>query len=128
MPPVLSIKTAVAKPIHRNEPTRLRVNLFSPGPAATRLRRQAMPGRRARDAARPEDIAPQLAALWKTQRLSPTVSAITAPSANSRRGPYGSNVGVAAQQDLDGKRPRVAPWFLRLHVLRQNLRHGEIAR
>ncbi len=31
-------------------------------------------------------------------------------------------------QDLDGKRPRVAPWFLRLHVLRQNLRHGEIAR
>src|SRR6266536_5707193 len=54
MPPVLSIKTAVAKPIHRNEPTRLRVNLFSPVPAATRLRRQAMPGRRARDAGKAE--------------------------------------------------------------------------
>jgi len=41
----------------------LRVNLFSPGPAATRLRWQAMPGEESATLARPEDIAPQLAAL-----------------------------------------------------------------
>jgi hypothetical protein len=41
----------------------LRVNLFSLGAAATRLRRQAMPGEEPAMLARPEDIAPQLAAL-----------------------------------------------------------------
>ena len=42
--------------------TRLRVNLFDPGPTATRLRREAMPGEHAA-LQRPEDVAPAIAAL-----------------------------------------------------------------
>jgi NAD(P)-dependent dehydrogenase (short-subunit alcohol dehydrogenase family) len=43
--------------------TRLRVNLFDPGPTATRLRRQAMPGEDQTALPQPENIAPKLAAL-----------------------------------------------------------------
>jgi NAD(P)-dependent dehydrogenase (short-subunit alcohol dehydrogenase family) len=43
--------------------TRLRVNLFRPGPVATRLRRQAMPGEDATVLPGPADVAPALAAL-----------------------------------------------------------------
>ena len=43
--------------------TRLRVNLFDPGATATRLRGQAMPGEDPAGLPRPEDVAPQLAAL-----------------------------------------------------------------
>ena len=43
--------------------TRLRVNLFDPGPVATRLRRQAIPGEDQATLPRPEDVAPALAAL-----------------------------------------------------------------
>ena len=43
--------------------TNLRVNLFDPGPVATRLRRQAMPGEDPQTLPKPEDVAPALAAL-----------------------------------------------------------------
>ena len=43
--------------------TRLRVNLFDPGPTATRLRGQAMPGEDQSALPKPEHIAPTLAAL-----------------------------------------------------------------
>jgi len=43
--------------------TSLRVNLFRPGPVATRLRFQAMPGEDASVLPRPSDVAPALAAL-----------------------------------------------------------------
>jgi NAD(P)-dependent dehydrogenase (short-subunit alcohol dehydrogenase family) len=43
--------------------TRLRVNLFDPGIVATRLRGQAMPGEDQSMLARPDDVAPALAAL-----------------------------------------------------------------
>jgi NAD(P)-dependent dehydrogenase (short-subunit alcohol dehydrogenase family) len=43
--------------------TRLRVNLFDPGPTATRLRGQAMPGEDQTVLPKPEQIAPTLAAL-----------------------------------------------------------------
>ena len=43
--------------------TRCRVNLFDPGPVATRLRREAMPGEDASALARPEDVAPGIVAL-----------------------------------------------------------------
>ncbi|MEJ0019160.1 MAG: SDR family NAD(P)-dependent oxidoreductase [Acetobacteraceae bacterium] len=43
--------------------TRLRVNLFDPGPTATRLRTQAMPGEDPRTLQTPADVAPVLAAL-----------------------------------------------------------------
>jgi NAD(P)-dependent dehydrogenase (short-subunit alcohol dehydrogenase family) len=43
--------------------TRLRVNLFDPGPVATRLRGTAMPGEDPATLARPEDVAPAIAAL-----------------------------------------------------------------
>jgi NAD(P)-dependent dehydrogenase (short-subunit alcohol dehydrogenase family) len=43
--------------------TRLRVNLFDPGPTATRLRAQAMPGEDQTTLRRPVDIAPALVAL-----------------------------------------------------------------
>ncbi len=43
--------------------TRLRVNLFEPGPVATRLRRQAFPGENAAALPRPADVAPALVAL-----------------------------------------------------------------
>jgi NAD(P)-dependent dehydrogenase (short-subunit alcohol dehydrogenase family) len=43
--------------------TRLRVNLFRPGPVATRLRKQAMPGEDASTLPGPADVAPALAAL-----------------------------------------------------------------
>ena len=42
--------------------TRLRVNLFDPGPTATRLRGQAMPGEDRTALPKPEHIAPKLAA------------------------------------------------------------------
>ncbi len=41
----------------------LRVNLFDPGPVATRLRREAFPGELQDGLAQPEDIAPALARL-----------------------------------------------------------------
>lgn len=43
--------------------TRLRVNLFEPGPVATRLRAQAMPGEDPRNLPQPQHIAPAIAAL-----------------------------------------------------------------
>ena len=43
--------------------TRLRVNLFDPGVVATRLRANAMPGEDPATLARPDDVAPALAAL-----------------------------------------------------------------
>jgi NAD(P)-dependent dehydrogenase (short-subunit alcohol dehydrogenase family) len=43
--------------------TRLRVNLFSPGPVATRMRSQAMPGENPSTLPKPSDVAPRLAAL-----------------------------------------------------------------
>ena len=43
--------------------TSCRVNLFDPGPVATRLRRTAMPGENAAMLPRPEDVAPAIAAL-----------------------------------------------------------------
>ncbi len=43
--------------------TRLRVNLFDPGPVATRLRRQAFPGEDADKLPRSHDVAPALVAL-----------------------------------------------------------------
>jgi NAD(P)-dependent dehydrogenase (short-subunit alcohol dehydrogenase family) len=42
---------------------RLRVNLFDPGPVATRLRSQAMPGEDPTTLPKPEDVAPSLVAL-----------------------------------------------------------------
>ena len=41
----------------------IRVNLFSPGPVATRMRAQAFPGEDAATLPRPEQVAPDLAAL-----------------------------------------------------------------
>jgi NAD(P)-dependent dehydrogenase (short-subunit alcohol dehydrogenase family) len=43
--------------------TRLRVNLFEPGPVATRLRAQALPGEDPRSLPRPEHLAPAITAL-----------------------------------------------------------------
>jgi NAD(P)-dependent dehydrogenase (short-subunit alcohol dehydrogenase family) len=43
--------------------TRLRVNLFDPGPTATRMRGQAMPGEDPTTIQQPRDVAPALAAL-----------------------------------------------------------------
>ena len=43
--------------------TRLRVNLFEPGPVATRLRAQAMPGEDPRSLPKPDYLAPAIAAL-----------------------------------------------------------------
>jgi len=43
--------------------TRLRVNLFDPGPTATRLRTNAMPGEDPAALPKPDDVAPSLAAL-----------------------------------------------------------------
>jgi NAD(P)-dependent dehydrogenase (short-subunit alcohol dehydrogenase family) len=43
--------------------TRLRVNLFDPGPTATRMRGHAMPGEDPATLAKPADIAPELAML-----------------------------------------------------------------
>ncbi len=43
--------------------TRLRVNLFDPGPVATRLRREAFPGEDAAALPRPADVAAAIAAL-----------------------------------------------------------------
>ena len=43
--------------------TRLRVNLFEPGPIATRLRAQAMPGEDSRNLPLPAHIAPAIGAL-----------------------------------------------------------------
>ncbi len=43
--------------------TRLRVNLFDPGPVATRLRLAAFPGEDSASLPRPESVAPKLAAL-----------------------------------------------------------------
>jgi NAD(P)-dependent dehydrogenase (short-subunit alcohol dehydrogenase family) len=43
--------------------TRLRVNLFDPGPVATKLRGMAMPGENPATLAQPADVAPAIAAL-----------------------------------------------------------------
>lgn len=47
--------------------TRLRVNLLDPGPVATRLRGTAMPGEDQATLARPEDVAPAIAALCRPE-------------------------------------------------------------
>ena len=43
--------------------TRCRVNVYDPGPVATRLRKEAMPGEDASRLRTPEDVAPRIAAL-----------------------------------------------------------------
>jgi NAD(P)-dependent dehydrogenase (short-subunit alcohol dehydrogenase family) len=48
---------------HETETTALRVNLFDPGPVATRLRADAMPGENPATLNQPADVAPALAAL-----------------------------------------------------------------
>jgi NAD(P)-dependent dehydrogenase (short-subunit alcohol dehydrogenase family) len=62
--------------------TRLRVHLFDPGPTATRLRRQAMPGEDPATLPRPADIAPALAALCLPTGYS---AGATPPGASSSR-------------------------------------------
>jgi NAD(P)-dependent dehydrogenase (short-subunit alcohol dehydrogenase family) len=47
--------------------TRLRVNLFAPGPTATRLRASAMPGEDRTTLPTPQEVAPALAALCLPQ-------------------------------------------------------------
>jgi NAD(P)-dependent dehydrogenase (short-subunit alcohol dehydrogenase family) len=48
---------------HEMETTAMRINLFSPGPVATRLRAAAMPGEDQTALARPSDVAPAIAGL-----------------------------------------------------------------
>jgi NAD(P)-dependent dehydrogenase (short-subunit alcohol dehydrogenase family) len=43
--------------------TRLRANLFDPGPVATRMRAQAMPGENPASLPTPAEVAPAVAAL-----------------------------------------------------------------
>jgi NAD(P)-dependent dehydrogenase (short-subunit alcohol dehydrogenase family) len=43
--------------------TKLRINLFDPGPVATKLRREAFPGELQDDLAKPEEVAPAMARL-----------------------------------------------------------------
>ena len=50
--------------------TRCRVNLYDPGPVATRLRKEAMPGEDASRLRTPEDVAPGIAALCEPGLLS----------------------------------------------------------
>ena len=50
--------------------TRCRVNLYDPGPVATRLRKEAMPGEAASRLRTPEDVAPGIAALCEPGLLS----------------------------------------------------------
>lgn len=50
--------------------TRCRVNLYDPGPVATRLRKEAMPGEDASRLRTPEDVAPGIAALCEPGFLS----------------------------------------------------------
>lgn len=45
--------------------TRLRINLFDPGPVATRLRAAAMPGEDPKTLSRPETVAPAIAVLCR---------------------------------------------------------------
>lgn len=53
---------------HENATTRLRVNLFSPGPVRTIMRAKAFPGEDPATLPAPEDVAPQIAALaWPTE-------------------------------------------------------------
>jgi NAD(P)-dependent dehydrogenase (short-subunit alcohol dehydrogenase family) len=49
--------------------TRLRVNLFDPGPVATRLRAVAMPGENPAGRPRPADVAPAIASLCLPQEM-----------------------------------------------------------
>ena len=55
--------------------TSLRVNLFDPGPVATRLRSNAFPGEDKAGLPRPETVAPALATL-----CLPAVDEMAAPS------------------------------------------------
>ncbi|WP_158746758.1 SDR family NAD(P)-dependent oxidoreductase [Acidisphaera sp. L21] len=48
---------------HETEDTTCRVNLFDPGPVATRLRKEAMPGENPAKLRQPEDVADPLVAL-----------------------------------------------------------------
>ncbi len=49
--------------------TRCRVNLFDPGPTATRLRKQAMPGENAATLQQPEAVGPLIAALCEASEM-----------------------------------------------------------
>ncbi|HEX3350004.1 MAG TPA: SDR family NAD(P)-dependent oxidoreductase [Acetobacteraceae bacterium] len=49
--------------------TKLRVNLFSPGVVRTRMRAEAMPGEDPSSLATPEDVAPKLARLCRTEEM-----------------------------------------------------------
>jgi NAD(P)-dependent dehydrogenase (short-subunit alcohol dehydrogenase family) len=72
--------------------TKVRVNLFDPGPVATRLRAEAFPGEHPAKLPKPADIAPALAALCDpaetrhAQTIRPTPSPLPSPS-SSGRGP-----------------------------------------
>lgn len=72
---------------------RLRVNLFDPGIVATRLRRQAFPGEDQAPLARPEDVAPALAALCLPEETRHGEIVEAAPKAMAdaagREGPVG---------------------------------------
>jgi NAD(P)-dependent dehydrogenase (short-subunit alcohol dehydrogenase family) len=67
--------------------TRCRVNLFDPGPVATRLRKEAMPGEDAARLPGPEDVAPAIAALCETTcTLNGQVISPSSPSLACGRG------------------------------------------
>jgi NAD(P)-dependent dehydrogenase (short-subunit alcohol dehydrogenase family) len=60
--------------------TRLRVNLFDPGPVATRLRSNAFPGENPAKLPRPEAVAPALAALClPDETRNGAIVAVSAP-------------------------------------------------
>jgi len=63
---------------HENATTRLRVNLFSPGPVRTIMRAKAFPGEDPATLPAPEDVAPQIAALaWPTETRNGEVVAFS---------------------------------------------------
>jgi NAD(P)-dependent dehydrogenase (short-subunit alcohol dehydrogenase family) len=63
---------------HENETTRLRVNLFSPGPVRTIMRAKAFPGEDPATLPTPEDVAPQIAALaWPSETRNGEVVAFS---------------------------------------------------
>ncbi len=66
--------------------TNLRVNLFDPGPVATRLRADAMPGENPATLPKPEEVAPALANLCEPGDVRHGQRVAVAPSP-SRRGP-----------------------------------------
>ena len=63
---------------HENATTRLRVNLFSPGPVRTIMRAKAFPGEDPATLPTPEDVAPQIAALaWPSETRNGEVVAFS---------------------------------------------------